>query len=224
MRRYHTHESTVLTVYSPPDNVVTFIDHQPQMLFGVANFDRQTVINNVVGFAKAAKAFNVPVVLSTVETKSFSGYMWPQLRAVFPEHTLYERTSMNAWEDEAYVQAIERTGRKKIVMTGLWTEVCITFPTIQAIEAGYEVYVVADCCGDITQMAHDMAMQRMIQAGAVPMTWIQTLLEWQRDWSRKTTYDAVTDIVREHGGAYGMGIEYAYTMVHGQTPSWEPKQ
>jgi nicotinamidase-related amidase len=216
--------TTVHSLLTPDNCVVTFIDHQPQMLFGVANFDRQTVINNVVGFAKAAKAFNVPVVLSTVETKSFSGYIWPQLRAVFPEYPLYERTSMNAWEDKAYVQAIERTGRKKIVMTGLWTEVCITFPTIQAIEAGYEVYVVADCCGDITQMAHDMAMQRMIQAGAVPMTWIQTLLEWQRDWSRKTTYDAVTGIVREHGGAYGMGIEYAYTMVHGQTPSWEPKK
>ena len=208
-----------------PDNcVVTFIDHQPQMLFGVANFDRQTVINNVVGLAKAAKVFNVPVVLSTVETKSFSGYIWPQLRAVFPEHPLYERTSMNAWEDKAYIEAIEKTGRKKIVMTGLWTEVCIAFPTIQAIEAGYEVYVVADCCGDITQLAHDMAMQRVIQAGAVPMTWIQTLLEWQRDWSRKTTYDAVMEIAREHGGAYGMGIEYAYTMVHGQTPSWEPKK
>jgi nicotinamidase-related amidase len=108
-------------------------------------------------------------------------------------------------------------------MTGLWTEVCVTFPTSQAIEAGYEVYVVADCCGDITQLAHDMAMQRVVQAGAVPMTWIQTLLEWQRDWSRTGTYDAVTGIVREHGGAYGMGIEYAYTMVHGQTPSWEPK-
>jgi len=130
---------------------------------------------------------------------------------------------MNAWEDKAYVQAIEQTGRKKIVMTGLWTEVCITFPTIQAIEAAYEVYVVADCCGDITQLAHDMAMQRVIQAGAVPMTWIQTMLEWQRDLSRKATYDAVMGIVREHGGAYGIGVEYAYTMVHGQTPSWQPK-
>jgi len=215
--------TTVHSLLTPDNCVVTFIDHQPQMLFGVANFDRQTIINNVVGFAKAAKVFNVPVVLSTVETKSFSGYIWPQLRAVFPEHKLYERTSMNAWEDQAYVQAIEQTGRKKIVMSGLWTEVCVAFPTIQAIEAGYEVYVVVDCCGDITQLAHDMAMQRVIQAGAVPLTWIQTMLEWQRDWSRKVTYDAVMSIVREHGGAYGVGVEYAYTMVHGQTPSWQPK-
>ena len=215
--------SVVHPLLTPDNCVVTFIDHQPQMLFGVANFDRQTIINNVVGFAKAAKVFNVPVVLSTVETKSFSGYIWPQLRAVYPEHTLYERSSMNAWEDKAYVQAIEQTGRKKIVMSGLWTEVCVAFPTIQAIEAGYEVYVVADCCGDITPLAHDMAMQRVIQAGAVPLTWIQTMLEWQRDWSRKVTYDAVMSIVREHGGAYGVGVEYAYTMVHGQTPSLQPK-
>ena len=215
--------SIVHSLLTPDNCVVTFIDHQPQMLFGVANFDRQTIINNVVGFAKSAKVFNVPVVLSTVETKSFSGYIWPQLRAVFPEHPLYERTSMNAWEDKAYVEAIKKTGRKKIVMSGLWTEVCVAFPAIQAIEAGYEVYVVADCCGDITPLAHDMAMQRVIQAGAVPMTWIQTMLEWQRDWSRKETYDAVMGIVREHGGAYGIGVEYAYTMVHGQTPSWQPK-
>ncbi len=203
-----------------PDNcVVTLIDHQPQMLFGVANFDRQIVINNTVGLAKATKLFNIPMVLSTVETKSFSGYIWPQLRAVYPDAPLYERSSMNAWEDKPYAEAIRKTGRKKIVLAGLWTEVCVCFPTIQALEEGYEVYVVADCCGDITQQAHDMAMMRVVQAGAVPMTWIQTMLEWQRDWSRRERYDGVMEIVKEHGGAYGMGVEYAYTMVHGQAPS-----
>ena len=126
---------------------------------------------------------------------------------------------MNAWEDKNYVAAIQASGRKKIVMAGLWTEVCVAFPTVQAIEAGYEVYVVADCCGDVSQMAHDMAMQRVIQAGAVPMTWIQTMLELQRDWARRATYDQVMAIVKEHGGAYGMGVEYAYTMVHGQKPT-----
>lgn len=203
-----------------PDNcVVTLIDHQPQMLFGVANFDRQTVINNTVALAKTAKVFNVPMVLSTVETKSFSGYLWPQLVAVYPDLQPIERSSMNAWEDKNYVAAIEQTGRKKIVMAGLWTEVCVCFPTIQALEDGYEVYVVADACGDVNQLAHDMAMLRMIQAGAVPMTWLQVLLEFQRDWSRKETYDAVIDIVKQHAGAYGVGVEYAYTMVHGQPPS-----
>lgn len=203
-----------------PDNcVMTLIDHQPQMLFGVTSIDRQTVINNTVALAKAAKVFNVPMVLSTVETKSFSGYLWPQLVAVYPDQEPIERTSMNAWEDKNYVAAIARTGRKKIVMAGLWTEVCVCFPAIQAMEDGYEVYVVADACGDVSQMAHDMAMQRMIQAGAVPMTWLQVLLELQRDWARKETYEAVIDIVKQHAGAYGVGVEYAYTMVHGQAPT-----
>lgn len=201
-----------------PDNcVMTLIDHQPQMLFGVANFDRQTVINNTVGLAKAAKLFKVPVVLSTVETTSFSGYMWPQLRAVFPDAPLYERTSMNAWEDGPYKAAIVRTGKKKIVLAGLWTEVCVTFPTIQALAEGYEVYVVEDACGDISEIAHRAAMQRVVQAGAVPMTWIQTMLEWQRDWARQGTYAGVMEIVEAHGGAYGVGVQYAHTMLGGHT-------
>jgi nicotinamidase-related amidase len=203
-----------------PDNcVMTLIDHQPQMLFGVNSIDRQTLVNNTVGLAKSAKVFNVPMVLSTVETKSFSGYLWPQLVAVYPDQRPIERSSMNALEDNNYVAAIERTGRKKIVMAGLWTEVCVCFPAIQAMEAGYEVYVVADACGDVNQMAHDMAMQRIIQAGAVPVTWLQVLLEFQRDWARRETYNAVLDIVKQHAGAYGIGVEYAYTMVHGQEPS-----
>ena len=198
---------------TPDDCIVALIDHQPQMLFGVANFDRQTVINNTVGLAKAAKLFGVPTILSTVETDSFSGHIWPQLRAVFPDATLYERTSMNAWEDPSFKAAVTAEGRKKIVLAGLWTEVCVTFPTIQAIAEGYEVYVVEDACGDITEVAHRAAMQRVVQAGAVPMTWIQTMLEWQRDWARTRTYDGVVDIVRDHGGAYGVGIEYARTML-----------
>lgn len=203
-----------------PDNcVVTLIDHQPQMLFGVTNFDRQAVINSTVGLAKAAKLFNIPMVLSTVETESFSGYIWPQLRRVYPDAKLYERTSMNAWEDKAYVKAIKATKRKKIVLAGLWTEVCVAFPAIQALEAGFEVYVVEDCCGDISDTAHNAAMRRVEQAGAVPLTWVQTMLEWQRDWGRKETYDGVIEIAKEHGGAYGVGIEYAYTMVHKQSSS-----
>ncbi len=211
-----------------PDNcAVALIDYQPQMLFGVANFDRQTIINNVVGLAKGARAFKVPVVLSAVETKSFSGYTYPQLLAALGNLEPIERTTMNSWEDSNFVKAIEATGRKKIVLGGLWTEVCVAFPTIQAIEAGYEVYVVADVCGDVTQIAHDMAMQRVIQAGAVPVTWLQVMLEWQRDWARRDTYDAVMAILKEHAGAYGVGVEYVYTMVHGQPatqlPAYAPK-
>lgn len=206
-----------------PDNcVVTLIDLQPQMLFGVANFDRQTVINNNLVLAKAARVFDVPMVLSTVETKSFSGNFWPQVQAVFPDHKPVERTSMNSWDDKNFVAAIEKTGKKKIVLAGLWTETCVALPTIQAITDGYEVYVVEDCCGDVTQLAHDNAMKRMIQAGAKPVTALSVMLEWQRDWAERDTYDAVMDIVKTHCGAYGVGVEYAYTMVHGAPETTYP--
>src|SRR6058998_2305018 len=198
-----------------PDNcVVAIIDLQPQMLFGVANFDRQTIINNNVALAKAAKVFEVPVILSTVETKSFSGNMWPQIQAIFPNQTPIERSSMNSWDDKNFVAAVERSGKKKIVLAGLWTETCIALPTIQALHDGYEIYVVEDCCGDVSQLAHDNAMKRVIQAGAKPLTSLSVMLELQRDWAQKDTYDAVMDIVKTHYGAYGIGVEYVYTMVH----------
>ena len=199
-----------------PDNcVVTQIDLQPQMLFGVSNFDRQAIINNNVALSKAARVFDVPVVLSTVETKGFSGNMWPQIQAVFPKQTPIERTTMNSWDDENFVAAVQKSGRKKIVLAGLWTETCVALPTIQAIHDGYEIYVVEDCCGDVSQLAHDNAMKRVVQAGAKPVTALSVMLEWQRDWAQKDTYDAVMDIVKTHFGAYGVGVEYAYTMVHG---------
>ena len=199
-----------------PDNcVVAMIDLQPQMLFGVSNFDRQSIINNNIALAKAAKVFNVPVVLSTVETKTFSGYMWPQIQAVFPKQEPIERSSMNSWDDPKFVAAIEKTGRKKIVLSGLWTETCVALPTVQAIHDNYEVYVVEDCCGDVSQLAHDNAMKRVIQVGAKPVTALTVMLEWQRDWALRDTYDAVMDIVKTHCGAYGVGVEYAYTMLHG---------
>jgi nicotinamidase-related amidase len=199
-----------------PDNcVVTIIDLQPQMLFGVSSFDRQSIINNNLVLAKAAKVFDVPVVLSTVETKSFSGNIWPQIQAVFPQQEPIERSSMNSWDDPKFVAAVERTGRKKIVLSGLWTETCVALPTIQAIHDNYEIYVVEDCCGDVSQLAHENAMKRVIQAGAKPVTALSVMLEWQRDWALAETYDAVMDIVKTHCGAYGVGVEYAYTMVHG---------
>jgi nicotinamidase-related amidase len=199
-----------------PDNcVVAMIDLQPQMLFGVSNFDRQSIINNNIALAKAARVFELPVVLSTVETKSFSGNMWPQIQAVFPKQEPIERTSMNSWDDPKFVAAIEKTGRKKIVLSGLWTETCVALPTIQAIHDNYEVYVVEDCCGDVSQLNHENAMKRVIQAGAKPVTALSVMLELQRDWALRDTYDAVMDIVKTHCGAYGVGVEYAYTMLHG---------
>jgi len=199
-----------------PDNcVVALIDFQPQMLFGVGNFDRQSVMNNVVALAKGCRVFDVPAVLTTVETKAFSGYMWPQLQAIFPKQTPIERSSMNSWDDKNFVAAIQNSGRKKIVLAGLWTETCVALPTVQAIHDGYEIYVVEDCCGDISALAHSNAMHRVIQAGAKPVSSLSTILEWQRDWAHKDTYNAVMDIAKTHYGAYGVGVEYAYTMVHG---------
>lgn len=209
---------TIHSLLTPENCTVIFIDHQPQMTFGVTSIDRQLLLNNTVGLAKAARAFNVPVILTTVETKNFSGYMWPQLLELFPGKEPIERTSMNSWEDTNFVAEVERIGRKKLVIAALWTEVCLCFPAIQAMEAGYEVYAVVDASGGTTTIAHDMAMQRIIQAGAVPVTWLQVLLEFQRDWARRETYDAVIKIVKEHAGAYGFGVEYAYTMIHGQVP------
>jgi nicotinamidase-related amidase len=198
-----------------PDNcVIAFIDHQPQMGFGVQSHDRQTIKNNTIGLARAAKIFNVPTILSTVETESFSGYSWPELVAALDGQQTIERSSMNSWEDEAFVAAVKATGRKKLVLSGLWTEVCVAFPTICALDEGFEVYFVADTCGASSKEAHDMSIQMMIQAGAQPRTWQQVMLEFQRDWSRKETYDAVTTLVRDVSGAYGMGIDYAATMVH----------
>jgi nicotinamidase-related amidase len=207
-----------------PDNcVVAIIDLQPQMLFGVANFDRQAIINNNVALLKAAKVFDVPVVLSTVETKSFSGNMWPQIQAIFPNHTPIERSSMNSWDDSNFVAAIEKSGKKNIVLSGLWTETCVALPTIQAIHDGYEIYVVEDCCGDVSQLSHDNAMNRVIQAGAKPVTALSVMLEWQRDWAERDSYDAIMDIVKTHFGAYGVGVEYAYTMVHGAAATKLPE-
>jgi nicotinamidase-related amidase len=208
---------------TPENCVVAIIDLQPQMLFGVANFDRQSIINNNLVLAKAAKVFDVPVVLSTVETKSFSGNMWPQIRGVFPRQEPIERSSMNSWDDSNFVAAIEKSGRKKIVLSGLWTETCVMLPTIQAMHDGYEVYVVEDCCGDVSQLAHENAMRRVVQAGAKPVTALSVMLEWQRDWAQHDTYDAVMDIVKTHCGAYGVGVEYAYTMVHGAAPTKLPE-
>src|SRR5262245_34279124 len=158
--------SVIHSLLTPENCTVVFIDHQPQMTFGVTSIDRQTLFNNTVGLAKAARIFKVPVILTTVETKGFSGYMWPQLLEVFPGQQPIERTSMNAWEDRKFVAEVERIGRKKLVIAALWTEVCLCFPAIQALAAGYEVYAVEDASGGTTASAHQNAMLRMIQAGA----------------------------------------------------------
>jgi nicotinamidase-related amidase len=204
-----------LDLLTPDNSQLLFIDQQPQMAFGVQSIDRQTLKNNVVALAKAGKIFNVPTTITTVETESFSGHSYPELLAVLPTHKILERSSMNSWDDQNVRDALAATGRKKIVVSGLWTEVCNLMFALSAInEAQYEIYMVADASGGTSVDAHKYAMDRMVQAGVTPVTWQQVLLEWQRDWARKTTYDAVIGLVQEHSGAYGMGIDYAYTLVH----------
>ena len=213
-----TNPNPKLEVLTPQNSQLIFIDQEPQMAFGVQSMDRQALKNNVVALAKAAKVFNIPTTITTVESESFSGYTYPELLDVFPDKKLLERTSMNSWDDKKVRDALKANGRNKVVVSGLWTEVCnITFAISAMREGGYEIYMVADASGGTSKEAHDYAMQRMIQAGVVPMTWQSVMLEWQRDWARRDTYDAVVAIVREHSSAYGMGVDYAYTMVH-RTP------
>ncbi|WP_088832009.1 hydrolase [Paenibacillus tyrfis] len=197
------------------NSAIILIDHQPQMLFGVQSADRQTIINNTVGLAKTAKVFNAPIILTTVAAESFSGPLHPHIQEVFPDHKPIDRTSMNSWEDENFVAAVKQTGRKKLIMAALWTEVCLAFPTISALKEGYEVYIVTDASGGTTTEAHNTSIQRMIQAGAIPVTWLSVLLEYQRDWARQETYEPVLEIAKQHSGAYGTGIVYAQTMFGG---------
>ncbi|ABE46690.1 hydrolase [Polaromonas sp. JS666] len=203
-----------LELLTPQNCALILIDHQPQMTFGVANIDRQLLKNNVIALAKTAQVFKVPTVLTSVETESFSGNIWPELLAVLPDNKIFERTSMNTWDDVAVKAELKKIGRKKLVFAALWTEVCLNFPVLEAMADGYEVYFVEDASGGTSVAAHNMSVQRMIQAGAVPVTWQQFLLEMQRDWARKETYAGTTGIVVEHSGAYGAGIDYAITHVH----------
>ena len=198
-----------------PDNcAVIFVDHQPQMFFGVANIDRQDLFNNVMILAKSAKIFGVPVILTAVESKGFSGNITPQLLDLFPEQTPIERSSLNSWENKEFVAAVKRTGRNNFLFAALWSEACLVFPVLQMLEEGYGVYAVEDASGGTSKVAHDAAIRRIEQAGAVSLTALQVLLEFQRDWSRKEHHEEVMAVVKEHCGAYGQGIEYAATMVH----------
>ncbi|MDO1449956.1 hydrolase [Rhodocytophaga aerolata] len=192
-----------------PDNcVVLLIDHQPQMGFSVKNIEVATLRNNLAGLSKATQLFKVPVVLTTV-SEEFAGALWPEIKNVFPNNTIIERTTMNSWEDPRVVEAIRKTGRKKIVLAGLWTQVCGAFVALSALNEGYEVYFVTDASGDVSQEIHDNAIQRMLQAGTIPVNWLQVMLEWQRDWARKETYEGVNQIVMQHTGNYGLGVIYA---------------
>jgi nicotinamidase-related amidase len=188
------------------------IDFQSQMAFATKSIDAVTLRNNTAMVAEAAAGFKVSTILTTVAEKSFSGPMFSEITDAFPEEELLDRTSMNTWEDATVIQRVNAIGKNRLVLAGLWTSVCIVGPVLSALDQGFEVYVIADACGDVTDEAHNRAMDRMVQAGARPMTSLQYLLELQRDWARTDTYELTTGIAKRFGGGYGLGLIYAKTM------------
>lgn len=197
---------------SPEDHTLIMIDFQSQMAFATHSIDGVNLRTNAALVARAAAGFGVSTILTTVAAKSFSGPMFDEVIAAFPNDGMIDRTSMNPWEDAKCIERINAIGKGRIVLAGLWTSVCIVGPALSALDQGFEVYVIADACGDISVEAHDRAMDRMVQAGARPMTSMQYLLELQRDWARSETYTTTTGIVREFGGSYGVGLVYATSM------------
>lgn len=194
---------------TPEESVLALIDHQPFQVANLHSHEPTMVINNAVGLAKAAKVFEVPTILTTV-LEERGGLILPGLQEVFPEQKPINRTFINTWQDERVVDAVKATGRKKLIIAGLWTEICVAMPAIQAVGEGFEVFVVTDASGGVSREAHDMAVQRMIQAGVVPITWMAVLGEWQRDWAREKTVAGVAEVQAQHGGA--SGVAYAWEM------------
>lgn len=204
------------TLLTPTDHTLVMIDFQSQMAFATKSIDMINLRNNAALAAKAARVFRVPAILTTVAVKTFSGPMFKEITDVLPENKLFDRTSMNTWEDKAVIAEVNRIGKQRLVLCGLWTSVCIVGPALSALDQGFEVYVITDACGDVSEEAHERAVARMVQAGVRPLTSVQYLLELQRDWARTETYDATVGAAKENGGAYGLGLIYAKTMFGAQ--------
>ncbi|WP_277374173.1 hydrolase [Pseudomonas sp. AA-38] len=200
------------TLLDAHNHTLIMIDHQSQMSFATKSIDAVTLRNNAALVSKAACEFGVSTILTTVAEKSFSGPIFDEIKSVFPDHQVIDRTTMNTWEDPRIAVEVNRIGKPKIVLAGLWTSVCIVGPALSALDQGFEVYVITDACGDVSTEAHEMAIQRMLQLGARPMTSLQYLLELQRDWARGETYEQTVKTAIENGGAYGLGLIYAKTM------------
>jgi nicotinamidase-related amidase len=202
-----------LHLLEPKDCALLLVDQQAGLAFGVGSIDRQVLMNNVVALAKTATVFGLPVVASTSATKVYSGPLMPAVQSALPSIEPIDRRSMNVWEDEKAREAILATGRQRLIVSGLLTEACVTFAVLSALSAGMEVYVVGDACGGLTPASHELALSRMEAAGAHLTSWIQVLLELQRDWTRHETYDGARAIVESHAGGYGIGLAYARDMI-----------
>jgi nicotinamidase-related amidase len=192
---------------SPDKSVLVLIDHQPFQFANLHSHEPTMIVNNVVGLAKAAKGFNVPTILTTV-TEERGGYLIKGVQDVFPDQKPINRTTLNAWEDTRVVEAVKKAGRRQLIFAALWTEICLAYPVIHSLADGYDVFFVTDASGGTSREAHDMAVQRMIQAGATPVTWMGVMSEWQRDWAREATVPAVAEVSVAHSGATGVAYQW----------------
>jgi nicotinamidase-related amidase len=205
--------TNIPSLLTPSDCALLLIDHQAGLAFAVESIDRQTLLNNTAALARTAVVFEVPVIVSTSATKVYSGPLMPAIQKVIPDVQAVDRKSMNVWEDEAARAAVVSSGRRRLLVSGLLTEACVSFAVLSALAEGYDVYVVADACGGLTSVSHELALRRMESAGARMTSWIQVLLELQRDWTRHETYDGARSIVETYGGGYGIGLSYARDMI-----------
>jgi len=198
----------------PQECALLMVDFQAGLGFGVESTPRQALVANAIALAKTAVAFHVPVIASTSASNVYSGPLLPALKAVLPSVKPIERKNMNVWEDDAARSALLATGKNRLIVAGFLTEACVSFPVLSLLKEGFEVFVVGDTCGGLTPAGHELALRRMERAGAQLVSWIQVLLEFQRDWTRHETYEAARAIVEENGGGYGMGLAYARIMIH----------
>ncbi|MFJ6612790.1 hydrolase [Streptomyces sp. NPDC091289] len=203
---------------TPEESVLVLIDHQPFQVANLNSHEPTMIVNNVVGLAKAAKAYSVPTILTTVLAER-GGHLIQGVQDVFPEQKPIDRTLINTWQDERVVDAVRATGRRKLILAGLWTEICLAMPAIQAVGEGFEVYAVTDASGGVSAEAHDMAVRRMVQAGVVPITWLAVMAEWQRDWAREETITGAIEVQAQHGGASGVAFAWETQLLAGRDRS-----
>jgi nicotinamidase-related amidase len=202
----------------PEDSILVLIDHQPFQFTNLNSHDPAIIINNVTGLSKAAKVFNVPTILTTV-IEERGGLIIKQLQELFPDQKPINRTFINTWQDPAVTDIVAASGRKQLIIAGLWTEVCVAMPAIQAVAEGYDVFVVTDACGAVSKEAHDMAIRRMVQHGITPINWLAVASEWQRDWARTETAGQLASVLFENGGASGVALAWELQLLATPVPT-----
>ncbi|EJL38405.1 nicotinamidase-like amidase [Caulobacter sp. AP07] len=202
----------------PEDSILVLIDHQPYQFANLNSHEPTLIVNNVIGLAKTAKVFDVPTILTTV-IEERGGYLIKGLQDVFPDQKPIDRTFINTWQDERVVDIVRKSGRKQLVLAALWTEICLAMPALQALGEGYDVFIVTDASGGVSAEAHDMAVRRMVAAGATPITWLAAMGEWQRDWAREDTAAALGPVLIDHGGASGVALAWELQLLAGRAGS-----